>query len=106
MTRTLQEIQGDEPESRLLLDLVSVLQTKLELRARYSLLEYDAAQEGRSDWSELIRRLSCSERAQIDSLCAVLAVDMDARAHAATAERRGGAEGRSRRHGDSGSGAT
>lgn len=93
MARTLREIQGDAPESRVLLDLVSVLQTKLELRSRYSLLEYEAGEQGRSDWSELIRRLSDSERAQIDSLCAVLANDMSARARTATAGRRDGGKG-------------
>ncbi len=89
MSRTLQEIQKDEPESRVLRDLVSVLQAKLELRSRYSLLEYDAAEEGRTDWSELFRSLSHSERAQIDSLCAVLA------SHLAARPRRAPTEGRS-----------
>lgn len=86
MSRTLQQIQRDERQSRVLRDLVSVLQAKLELRSRYGLLEYDAAEEGRADWSELLRRLSGSEQAHIDSLCAVLAAHLGARARDAATE--------------------
>ena len=73
MPRTLEEIHRSSSDSPALRGLVGVLNEKLQLRARYALLEYEAGVEGRPEWSELYRALSRIESEQIARLCSVLA---------------------------------
>ena len=47
MPRTLEEIHRESSDSPTLRGLVGVLNEKLQLRARYALLEYEAGMEGR-----------------------------------------------------------
>jgi hypothetical protein len=75
MPRTLEEVHRDADTSALR-GLVSVLHEKLQLRARYALLEYEAGMEGHLEWSELYRSLSRSESDQIERLSAALTVEL------------------------------
>jgi hypothetical protein len=76
MPRTLEEIHKDHSDSPTLRGLVSVLHDKLELRARYALLEYEALMEGRSACSELYRVMSRTESDQIARLSAALVIEL------------------------------
>lgn len=73
MPRTLEEIHRESPDSPALRGLVGVLNEKLQLRARYDLLEYEADMEGRQEWSALYRVMSRIESEQIAQLGAALA---------------------------------
>jgi hypothetical protein len=73
MPRTLEEIHRESADSPALRGLVGVLNDKLQLRARYALLEYEAGAEGRRDWSQLVRLLSRLESEHIARLGAALA---------------------------------
>lgn len=75
MPRTLEEIHRSSSDSPALRGLVGVLNEKLQLRARYALLEYEAGMEGRPEWSDLYRVLSRIESDQIARLGAVLAAE-------------------------------
>jgi hypothetical protein len=68
MPRTLEEIHRESPDSPALRGLVGVLNEKLQLRARYDLLEYEAGMEGRLECSALIREMSRIESEQIARL--------------------------------------
>jgi len=76
MPRTLEQIHRDDSDSSTLRGLVSVLHDKLQLRARYALLEYEAGAEGRPECSELYRALSRIESDQIARLSAALATEL------------------------------
>jgi hypothetical protein len=76
MPRTLEEIQRDNADSSALRGLVGVLNDKLQLRARYGLLEYEAGLDGRQDFAELYRYLSRIEREQIARLSGALAIEL------------------------------
>ena len=76
MPRTLEEIHRESFESPTLRGLVGVLNEKLQLRARYALLEYEAGMEGRPDCAALYRAMSGIESAQIARLSAVLAIEL------------------------------
>jgi hypothetical protein len=76
MPRTLEEIHQDHPDSPTLRGLVGVLNDKLQLRARYALLEYEAGMEGRRDCSQLYRAMSRMESDQIARLGAALAIEL------------------------------
>lgn len=69
---TLQDICGDQSDSRTLRGLVSVLNDKLQMQARYALLEYEANMEGRSACSRLYQALNHMEADQIERLSSVL----------------------------------
>ena len=73
MPRTLEEIQRDNADSSALRGLVGVLNDKLQLRARYGLLEYEADMDGRQEFAELYRDLSRIECEQIARLSDALA---------------------------------
>ena len=75
MPRTLEEIHRESPDSPALRGLVGVLNDKLQLRARYALLEYEAGAEGRADWSHLVRLMSRLESEQIARLRSALALE-------------------------------
>jgi hypothetical protein len=75
MPRTLEEIHRESPDSPALRGLVGVLNDKLQLRARYALLEYEAGAEGRADWSQLVRLMNRLESEQIARLRAALALE-------------------------------
>lgn len=76
MRRTLEEIRQEHVDSSALRGLVGVLHEKLQLRARYALLEYEAAMEGRSECSELYRVISRIEKDQIARLSYALLVEL------------------------------
>ena len=76
MLRTLEEIHRESPDSPTLRGLAGVLSEKLQLRARYDLLEYEAAMEGRRECSALFREMSRLESTQIARLGAVLASEL------------------------------
>jgi hypothetical protein len=76
MRRTLEEIHRESPDSPALRGLVGVLNEKLQLRARYDLLEYEAGMEGRREWSALYRVMSRIESEQIAQLGAALASEL------------------------------
>ena len=73
MLRTLEEIHRESPDSPALRGLAGVLSEKLQMRARYDLLEYEAGMEGRREWSALFREMSRLESEQIAVLGAALA---------------------------------
>lgn len=75
MPRTLEEIHRESPDSPALRGLVGVLNDKLQLRARYALLEYEAGAEGRADWSQLVRLMGRLESEQIARLRSALALE-------------------------------
>jgi len=77
MPRTLEEIYRESPDSPALRGLVGVLNEKLQLRARYTLLEYEPGMEGRADWSALYRAMSRIESDQIAQLTTVLGVEVE-----------------------------
>jgi hypothetical protein len=74
MPRTLEEIQQNNADSSALRGLVGVLNDKLQLRARFGLLEYEAGMDGRWDFAELYRDLSRIECDQIARLTGALAI--------------------------------
>jgi hypothetical protein len=76
MPRTLEEIHSRHADSPALRGLVGVLHEKLQLRARYALLEYEALMEGRVECSDLYREMSRTESDQIARLSAVLTVEL------------------------------
>jgi hypothetical protein len=76
MPRTLEQVHRDHPDSPALRGLVSVLHDKLQLRARYALLEYEAGMEGRVACSELYRTMSRMESDQIERLSVALAIEL------------------------------
>jgi hypothetical protein len=76
MPRTLEEIHRESPDSPALRGLVGVLNEKLQLRARYDLLEYEAGMEGRRECAELFRLMSRIESEQIARLGAALATEL------------------------------
>ena len=80
MPRTLEEIHQESHDSPALRGLVGVLNEKLQLRARYALLEYEAGMEGRPDCSVLYRVMSRIESDQIARLSAVLAIELESEA--------------------------
>jgi hypothetical protein len=73
---SLEQIRQEHPDSKTLRGLVGVLQEKLELRARYPMLRYEAGAENRVECFELIRSLSALEQQQIERLSAVLAHEL------------------------------
>ena len=77
MPRTLEEIHRESPDSPALRGLVGVLNEKLQLRARYALLEYEAGMEGRADCSALYRVMSRIESDQIARLSAALVSELE-----------------------------
>jgi hypothetical protein len=77
MPRTLEEIHHESADSPALRGLVGVLNEKLQLRARYALLEYEAGMEGRAECSELYRVMSRMESNQIARLSAALVIELD-----------------------------
>lgn len=76
MPTTLEEIHGEHSDSPALRGLVGVLNEKLQLRARYALLEYEASMEGRRECADLYRALSRIESDQIARLSAALSVEL------------------------------
>jgi hypothetical protein len=76
MRRTLEEIQQDNADSSALRGLIGVLNDKLQLRARYGLLEYEAGMDGHWNFAELYRDLSRLECEQIARLTGVLAIEL------------------------------
>ncbi len=76
MGRTVEDIYGDHFNSPTLRGLVSVLHDKLQLQARYALLEYEASMEGRSACSELYQTISRMEADQIERLGAALVMEL------------------------------
>jgi hypothetical protein len=76
MPRTLEEIHAEHDDSPALRGLVGVLNDKLQLRARYALLEYEAGMEGHAQWAELYRVISRIESDQIARLGAALASEL------------------------------
>jgi hypothetical protein len=76
MPRTLEEIHHGSADSPALRGLVGVLNDKLQLRARYALLEYEAGMEGRAECSELYRVISRIESDQIARLSAALVMEL------------------------------
>jgi hypothetical protein len=76
MPRSLEEIHRKTSDSPALRGLVGVLNEKLQLRARYALLEYEAGLEGRRECSELYRVMSRMESDQIARLSAALASEL------------------------------
>ena len=77
MPRSLEEIHRQTSDSPALRGLVGVLNEKLQLRARYALLEYEAGLEGRRECSELYRVISRMESEQIARLSAALASELE-----------------------------
>jgi hypothetical protein len=77
MPRSLEQIHRQSADSPALRGLVGVLNEKLQLRARYALLEYEAGLEGRRECSELYRVMSRMESDQIARLSAVLASELE-----------------------------
>ena len=76
MPRTLEDIHRGSPDSPVLRGLVGVLNEKLQLRARYDLLEYEAGVEGRWECSALFREMSRTESEQIARLGAALTSEL------------------------------
>jgi hypothetical protein len=76
MPRTLHDITAEQRDSATLRGLVSVLHAKLELRARYSLLEYEAGHEGRPNCAALFRELAAADRESIERLATALAAEL------------------------------
>jgi hypothetical protein len=76
MPRTLEEIHRESPDSPALRGLVGVLNDKLQLRARYALLEYEAGAENRADWSQLVRLMSRLESEHIARLGAAISLEL------------------------------
>lgn len=77
MPRTLEQIHRESADSPALRALVGVLNEKLQLRARYALLEYEAGMEGSREYSELYRVMTRMESAQIARLSAALASELE-----------------------------
>jgi hypothetical protein len=77
MPRTLEQIHRESSDSPALRGLVGVLNEKLQLRARYALLEYEAAMEGRREYSDLYRVMTRIESDQIARLSAALASELE-----------------------------
>ena len=75
--RTYEQIRRDHLHTTTLRGLVDVLNEKLQMRARYALLEYEAGMEGRSDCSELYRALSRTESQQIEQLSTMLSCEFE-----------------------------
>ena len=73
---TLQDIYGDQPDSRTLRGLVSVLNDKLQMQARYALWEYEANMAGHSACSRLYQTLNHMEADQIERLSSVLVKEL------------------------------
>jgi hypothetical protein len=73
MPRSIEQIHRESSDSAALRGLIGVLNDKLQLRARYALLEYEAGMEGRREWSELYRIMTRLESDQITRLSAALA---------------------------------
>jgi hypothetical protein len=76
LRRTLEEIRHEHGDSPVLRGLVRLLNDKLQLRARYAFLDYEAAQEGRSQCSELYRVISRIEAEQIARVSAALVAEL------------------------------
>jgi hypothetical protein len=74
--RTLEDIHRESPDSPVLRGLVGVLNEKLQLRARYDLLEYEAGMEGRCECAALFREMSRTESEQIARLGAALTSEL------------------------------
>ncbi len=78
MLRTLEEIHRESPDSPVLRGLAGVLNEKLQVLARYGLLEYEAGMEGRPEVSTLFREMSRIESEQIARLGAALTNELRA----------------------------
>lgn len=76
MPRTLEAIHRDNSDTPALRGLVGVLHDKLQLRARYALLEYESGMEGRDEFAQLYRSLSRLESEHIARLGAALATEL------------------------------
>ena len=62
---TLRELREDQGVDQTLQNLLRALTLNLELRARYRVFEFEAAQDGHPDIAQLFRQLRKAESDQI-----------------------------------------
>jgi rubrerythrin len=68
MRDSLRELREEQGVDQTLQNLLRALTLNLELRARYRVFEFEAAQDGHSDTALLFRELRAAESQQIAAL--------------------------------------
>jgi rubrerythrin len=68
MSRTLRELREDRDLDQTLQNLLKALTLNLELRARYRVFEFEAAQDGHDEVAALFHSLRTTEGEQIAAL--------------------------------------
>jgi rubrerythrin len=68
MRESLRELREDQGIDQTLQNLLRALSLNLELRARYRVFEFEAAQDGHSETAKLFRDLRENESEQIAAL--------------------------------------
>jgi hypothetical protein len=72
MSNSLRELRDSQGADQTLQNLLRALTLNLELRARYRVFEFEAAQDGHPDTAQLFRNLRAAESEQIAELMAGL----------------------------------
>jgi rubrerythrin len=72
MSNSLRELRDSQGVDLTLQNLLRALTLNLELRARYRVFEFEAAQDGHPETAQLFRQLSTAEGEQIAGLMAGL----------------------------------
>jgi hypothetical protein len=72
MSNSLRELRDSQGADQTLQNLLRALTLNLELRARYRVFEFEAAQDGHPETAQLFRRLRAAEGEQIAELMAGL----------------------------------
>jgi hypothetical protein len=77
MVRRLSDLRAGQPADATLRNLISLLQTKLELSARLPVLVFEAEEDGDHECARLLRSLVLSEKQQIVALLEGLRTHLD-----------------------------
>ena len=72
MSNSLREVRDSQGADQTLQNLLRALTLNLELRARYRVFEFEAAQDGHPEVAQLFRQLRAAEGEQIAELMAGL----------------------------------
>ncbi len=72
MSNSLRELRDSQGADQTLQNLLRALTLNLELRARYRVFEFEAAQDGHAETAQLFRELRHAEGEQIAELMAGL----------------------------------
>ena len=70
MSNSLRELRDSQGADQTLQNLLRALTLNLELRARYRVFEFEAAQDGHPETAQLFRNLRAAESEQIAELMA------------------------------------